>query len=118
VESSSDPLRDVADLVLKALDSLTAEERRQVLSALVVAAIAPTAATHPARPHEPPALSTAGWFGHPRQSSGRPSSVLPVRLPADQLERLRSWCTDHGFSMAVVIRGLVERFLDDQSRRS
>jgi hypothetical protein len=45
-------------------------------------------------------------------------SVLPVRLPADQLERLRSWCSDHGFSMAVVIRGLVDRFLDDQAQRS
>jgi len=118
VHSPSDPFRDVADLVLKALDSLTAEERRQVLSALVEAAIAPAAATHPVRSQEPPVLSPEGWFGYPRKSSGGPPSVLPVRLPADQLERLRSWCADHGFSMAVVIRGLVERFLDDQSRRS
>ena len=118
MHSASDPFRDVAELLLKALDSLTVKERRQVLAALVEAAIAPAAATHPVRTHEPPALSTEGWFGHPRTSSGGPPSVLPVRLPADQLERLRSWCTDHGFSMAVVIRGLVERFLDDQSRRS
>ena len=118
MQSPSDPLRDVADLLLKALDSLTAEERRQVLSALVLAAIAPAAGPHPVRPHEPRALSTESWFGHPRKSSGGPPSVLPVRLPADQLERLRSWCADHGFSMAVVIRGLVERFLDDQSGRS
>ena len=118
MHSPSDPFRDVADLVLKALDSLTAEERRQVLSALVEAAIAPAPASHPVRPHEPPAVSSEAWFGHPRKSSGGPPSVLPVRLPADQLERLRSWCADHGFSMAVVIRGLVERFLDDQSGRS
>jgi len=118
VGSPSDPLGDVADLVLKALDSLTPKERRQVLSALVQAAIAPGAATHPVRPQELPALSAEGWFGSPRKASGGPPSLLPVRLPADQLERLRSWCADHGFSMAVVIRGLVERFLDDQSRRS
>lgn len=117
MQSAPDPFRDVADLLLKALDSLTAEERRRVLTALVQAAIAP-AATLAVRPHEPPALSTEGWFGQPRRTSGDPPSVLPVRLPADQLERLRSWCADHGFSMAVVIRGLVERFLDDQSRRS
>src|SRR5215212_700685 len=117
MQTPPDPLRDVGDLLLKALDSLTAQERRQVLSALVAAAIAPAAASHPMQTHEPPALSTEGWFGQPRKSSGEPPSVLPVRLPADQLERLRSWCTDHGFSMAVVIRGLVERFLDDQSGR-
>jgi hypothetical protein len=107
---------DAAELLLKALDSLTADERRRVLAALVESAIAPAAATA-ARAGMPPALSPEGWFS-PGLKSSAPSSVLPVRLPADQLERLRSWCTDHGFSMAVVIRGLVDRFLDDQARRS
>src|SRR3954451_20120847 len=112
----SAPNRDVGDLLLKALDSLTVEERRQVLSALVASAIAPNAATL-ARAAMPPALSPEGWFS-PAMKSSAATSVLPVRLPADQLARLRSWCTDHGFSMAVVIRGLVDRFLDDQSQRS
>ena len=113
---------------MKALDSLTAEERREVLSALVQAAIAPAAVMRPVRPHDPPAISTGGWFGQPLKSSGGPPAVLPVRpleftvlirhRAEDQLERLRSWCAEHGFSMAVVIRGLVERFLDDQSGRS
>jgi hypothetical protein len=110
------PHGDVVELVLKALDSLTAEERRRVLSALVEAAIVPGAATS-ARAAMPPALSPEGWFT-PGLKSSAPASVLPVRLPTEQLERLRSWCTDHGFSMAVVIRGLVDRFLDDQSQRS
>ena len=40
--------------------------------------------------------------------------MVPVRFPADQHARLRDWCTEHGFSMATVIRGLVAKFLDDQ----
>jgi hypothetical protein len=61
-------------------------------------------------------LSPEGWFS-PGLKSSAPASVLPVRLPTEQLDRLRSWCADHGFSMAVVIRGLVDRFLDDQAQR-
>ena len=103
------PRSDVVELVLKALDSLSPEERRRVLSALVEAAILPAAG--------PPTLPPEGWF-RPTLKSSAPTSVLPVRLPAEQLERLRSWCADHGFSMAVVIRGLVDRFLDEQAQRS
>ena len=40
--------------------------------------------------------------------------VVPVRFSAEQHARLRAWCTEHGFSMATVIRGLVDRFLDGQ----
>lgn len=43
--------------------------------------------------------------------------MLPVRLPAELHERLREWSTSHGFSMAAVARGLIERFLDDQLDR-
>lgn len=44
--------------------------------------------------------------------------VLPVRLGEAQHRRLKEWCERHEFSMAVVIRGLVERFLDEQERRA
>ena len=40
--------------------------------------------------------------------------VLPVRLPEADYERLRTWSKEHGFSMAVIIRTLTERFLDEQ----
>jgi len=40
--------------------------------------------------------------------------VLPVRLPASDYERLRAWSRTHGFSMAVIVRTLVERFLEGQ----
>jgi hypothetical protein len=48
---------------------------------------------------------------------GSPSSgqqMVPVRFSTEQHARLRAWCTEHGFSMATVIRGLVDRFLDGQ----
>lgn len=38
--------------------------------------------------------------------------MLPIRLPNADYERLRAWSKEHGFSMAVIIRTLVERFLD------
>ncbi len=41
---------------------------------------------------------------------------VPVRLSDEQHRRLKEWCAEHNFSMAVVIRGLVERFLDEQDR--
>lgn len=48
---------------------------------------------------------------------GSPSSaqqMVPVRFSTEQHARLRAWCVEHGFSMATVIRGLVDRFLDSQ----
>lgn len=104
----------VADLVLKALDSFSASERRQVLSALIQSGLSPAPAPYPAQAMAPRS-ATEGFFSPGvRASAGGPPAVLPVRLPQDQLERLRTWCADHGFSMAVVIRGLVERFLESQ----
>jgi hypothetical protein len=40
--------------------------------------------------------------------------VVPIRLPADQHAALRDWCAEHNFSMATVVRGLVERFLEER----
>jgi hypothetical protein len=41
--------------------------------------------------------------------------MVPLRLPEPLYDRLKAWCGEHGFAMAVVMRGLVERFLDDQA---
>jgi hypothetical protein len=41
--------------------------------------------------------------------------MLPVRLTPVSHERLRRWWTDHGFAMAVVVRGLIERFLEERA---
>lgn len=48
--------------------------------------------------------------------SGENSQLVTVRLPTAQHERLRAWCNDHNFTMAAVVRGLIERFLDGQER--
>jgi len=46
------------------------------------------------------------------KSSGPPQQVIPVRLSEETHRRLKQWSADHDFHMSVVVRGLVERFLD------
>jgi hypothetical protein len=43
-----------------------------------------------------------------------PLRTMPVRFPEQQYQRLKRWCEEHKFPMAVVVRGVVERFLDEQ----
>ncbi|MDQ6820049.1 MAG: hypothetical protein M3076_06890 [Actinomycetota bacterium] len=55
----------------------------------------------------------------PPERPGRgPLRTMPVRFPEQQYERLKRWCEDHDFPMAVVVRGVVEHFLDQQERRT
>jgi hypothetical protein len=63
-----------------------------------------------ALPSGPPA-----YLGAPGQG---PFHTMPVRFPEPQYERLKQWCEEHNFPMAVVVRGVVERFLDEQQRRA
>lgn len=112
----------VAKLLLKAVRTLPPREQDLVLTALFREALA--APSPPVRPAPPtarpdvlflqdPALFQVG----PMEPSG-PSAIFPVRLPPELHERLRRWSTEQGFSMAGVVRGLVERFLDEQARSS
>ncbi|HEY2673704.1 MAG TPA: hypothetical protein VGJ07_25490 [Rugosimonospora sp.] len=48
--------------------------------------------------------------------TGEGSQLVNIRLPSEKHEQLRTWCNEHSFSMAAVIRGLVERFLEEQQR--
>ncbi|MEU7866146.1 hypothetical protein [Dactylosporangium sp. NPDC049140] len=48
---------------------------------------------------------------------GEESQLVTFRLPAERHTELRAWCTEHGFTMAAVVRGLIERFLEEQQRR-
>lgn len=43
------------------------------------------------------------------------TQLVTIRLPAERHAQLRDWCTDHGFTMAGVVRGLVDRFIDEQN---
>lgn len=46
-----------------------------------------------------------------------PLRTVPVRIPEEHYQRLKQWSEEHSFPMAVIVRGLVERFLDDQRPR-
>jgi hypothetical protein len=119
------------ELVIKAVQALPDAERNRALSwliernapswgAAVTRARAVRAAT-PARgaeaadpgPQLPPNV-LARQLGEYASLHGEHQGIL-VRLPIEQHTRLRNWCTSHGFSMATVVRGLVDRFLDQQS---
>lgn len=69
------------------------------------------------RPLDPPAARAV--LRLPPSTEGEAElRVLPVRLPIGDYERLRAFSREHGFSMAVIIRTLVERFLDGRSGAS
>lgn len=124
----------VSKLLLKAVRGLPQKEQDQVLAALIRSALPSpvTAAGRPAPgslPHPRPASAplppemlllsdpaTAAQAGSV-EASGSGVAMLPVRLPPELHERLRRWSNEHGFSMASVVRGLVERFLDEQGQR-
>jgi hypothetical protein len=111
-------------LLVKAVRQLPEREQDQLLTALLRAAVVdpgrpaagpePTS-THPAPPSPQEMLMwpRPGVMPPPMGMTG-PTAMLPVRLPPDLHERLRGWSGANGFSMASVVRGLVERFLDEQ----
>jgi hypothetical protein len=113
----------VSKLLLKAVRGLPQREQDQVLAALIRSAL-PSPVTTAGRP-SPVSLP------HPRPGSAPlPPEMLLLSDPASSAqvgsveapgagvhERLRRWSNEHGFSMAAVVRGLVERFLDEQGQR-
>lgn len=109
-----------AKLLLKAIRSLSQREQDQVLAALLLGSTQPMSLT---RPVPPPMSRDVVMFSDPaamvfQQQLTAGAAVLPIRLPPDLHERLRRWSVEHGFSMAGVVRGLVERFLDEQSGKA
>jgi hypothetical protein len=98
-----------ARLLLKAIRSLPVEEQDVVLQYVLER-----------DPDRAPRLSRgalalggempeAGAF-----ASASPLRTFPVRLPEPLYDRLKTWSEEHEFPMAVVVRGLLERFLDAQ----
>jgi hypothetical protein len=108
-----------ARLLLRALESLPPRDRDIVLRDLL------TGRLDPIRRRRRSQLRTTGEafpfsFAQARVGTELARQVeqpLLVRLPADLHARLRRWATSHGFSMASVVRGLVERFLEEQEGR-
>lgn len=65
--------------------------------------------------HEPSALATLFTAQKPM---GPEQIMIPVRLSEAQHGRLKEWCAEHNFPMAVVVRGLIDRFLDSWEKRA
>ena len=103
----------VAKLVLKGVRTLPQREQDQVMTALFRAALSEPVSVE--RPEPPQGMIVFPDLPAPAMGATGQSTMLPVRLPPELHERLRRWSTDQGFSMAGVVRGLVERFLDQQS---
>ena len=115
IEESTDPVR----LLVHAVGHLPPEQRDLVLTWLLRQrpglsrwTIGARATEHAAELHALQ-LTAASQLGR-GMSSAAQQQVVPVRFPAEQHAQLRQWCSEHGFSMATVIRGLVARFLERQ----
>jgi hypothetical protein len=121
----------VTELLLKAVRGLPEQEQDEVLAGLLTAKVTsgPTGRTVAARWIRP--LGTRGRGPVPAMppdvralddvmvtqlalDTDAELRVLPVRLPVTDYERLRAFSREHGFSMAVIIRTLLERFLEGQ----
>jgi hypothetical protein len=117
VPSKKDDPDRAARLLLKALESLPERDRDLVLGNLLTGRIGSIRSRGPSHLH-----GTGGPLSFSEAKVGmeiarQVEQPLLVRLPADLHSRFRRWATSHGFSMASVVRGLVERFLDDQEGR-
>ena len=102
---------DVARLLVKAVGTLPDGERDQVYVWLLRVAYGDIPLPGRVRDDSAQLLSLQN-VGGPSPQIGQ--QVVPVRFAADQHAQLRTWCAEHGFSMATVIRGLVARFLEGQ----
>jgi hypothetical protein len=129
-------MSELSRLMVKAVRSLPPEEQDTLLEAMLEPRLAPWPGPGVTDP-EPAGLPTGEVFHGPIPAqrvyglqrgvgvtlpplgpeTGGPWQSVPVRLSTDQHERLKQWCQANGFTMAVVLRGLVARFLDDQATR-
>jgi hypothetical protein len=117
----SDRLRE---LLLKAVRSLDPAEQDEVLGHLLMGGGAPRSVEFSPAPAQiafsrlrPGEAERATLIEEISATLGMASGdlkMLPIRLPSADYENLRVWSREHGFSMAVIIRTLVERFLASQ----
>jgi hypothetical protein len=119
--------RPPADLLVEALEHLSAEDRKRV-TAWVLSRVTRQYASWMSR-ESGPTTAPARRLPYATYSADAPVpdavlfagntlkgdyQVVPVRLPAEQHAQLRDWCAENGFAMATVIRGLLTRFLAGQ----
>ena len=119
-EESKTP-SNIDHLVLKAMKGLPEDEQRAFLMYFVergMGAQPPWAGLSSAGPELRAALSGGAWHDPPlatmftAEKPRAPQQTIPVRLSEEQHRRLKQWCAEHNFHMSVVVRGLIDRFLD------
>ena len=122
---------DITGLLSKAVKGLPAEEQRVVYEYFFERGVATQqppflgsflreagqlrGAGEPGVWPEPSAL--AALFSA-QKPMGTERTMIPVRLSEEQHRRLKQWCADHNFPMSVVVRGLIDRFLDGWEKRA
>jgi hypothetical protein len=120
-------MSELSQLLVKGIRKLTEEEQDAVLAALLEDRIDPAAQTAGRLPGllhsvtDPRVGLIRRELGPVRRDLGAesgPWQTVPVRLSTEQHERLKQWCHANDFTMAVVLRGLVARFLDAQFRKA
>jgi hypothetical protein len=119
-----------AQKLAELLESAAPEDRKSITAWLLERGPAPIEALHPAgtaffvgpAPGATDPLNSAEWLTGARVerlrgalAPGQESQLVTLRLPAERHAQLRRWCSEHDFSMAAVIRGLVEQFLEARS---
>jgi hypothetical protein len=102
---------DITGLLFKAVRGLPEDEQRAVFEYFFERGI--TAERPPMARASVAGLTTL----FPAQPIGPDRAMVPVRLSEAQHRRLKAWCAEHNFPMAVVIRGLIDRFLDSWDKR-
>jgi len=116
-----DPRRDPVQVLVSAMGALPDADRDLVYAWLLRRGFGVEEAGVLAVPGRPRRMSVTALLGPDlelatraplAQASGQ--QMVPVRFSSEQHAQLRQWCSEHGFSMATVIRGLVSRFLEVQ----
>ena len=109
-ETLAGPAHRLIDL----LETLPSEERQEITAWLLDRKsgddIAPTWVRVPATAQEPAQRLTSVL------ASGEDTQLITIRLPTERHAELRQWCADHGFTMAAVVRGLVDRFVEEHHK--
>lgn len=117
----AEPGAGPADKLAELLETAPPEVRREITAWLLGQHRCPAPVTsEPWVPHFAGHLRPGELAHRVRQlaehlPAGVDNQVVTLRLPATRHAALRAWCAEHGFSMAAVVRGLVERFLEEQT---
>ena len=119
----------LARLLMKAVRSLPPRDQDAVLRELLAGILGSAGSAQSGRVRLSQMQPVPAGFGETQlvlasqQHATPPSAssalmMVPVRLSRSQYDRLKEWCATNNFAIAVVLRGLVDRFLEEQGARA